>query len=204
MQIINEAGKKYGRLTVIKYVGNNKYGRALWACECDCGNEKAVLGADLRSGKVRSCGCLEQENRVLMARKRALHTHHMSDTRLYGVWHGMKKRCNCENHPHFCDYGGRGISVCDEWENSFTTFAEWALSHGYDEHAPKGACTLDRIDVDGDYCPENCRFADMSVQQNNRRDSHDRVHEYIGDDEEMSEKENEECVFHIFRGDNFV
>jgi hypothetical protein len=94
----------------------------------------------------------------------------------------MKARCYRKTHPHYKDYGGRGISVCDEWVNDFYAFATWALSHGYDEKAPKGKCTLDRIDPDGDYCPENCRFADMVVQQNNRRDRSNDVQVYLGQD----------------------
>lgn len=182
MKTIDETGNRYGRLTVVCRAGSTKGGIARWLCQCDCGGKKVVTGSRLRSGETRSCGCLEQETRVSNGHKRMRPTHGMSKSRLYDVWHGMKARCYRSTHPHYSDYGGRGISVCDEWADSFSAFAEWALSHGYDENAPKGKCTLDRIDPDGDYCPENCRFADMVVQQNNRRDRSNNVHVYLGQD----------------------
>lgn len=182
MKTIDETGNRYGRLTVVCRAGSAKSGGARWLCQCDCGGKKVVLGSKLRRGETRSCGCLEQETRVYNGYRRMRHTHNMSRSRLYGVWTGMKKRCCNPSHPHFKDYGGRGISVCDEWLDDFYAFAAWALSHGYDENAPKGKCTLDRIDSDGDYCPENCRFADMVVQQNNRRDRSNDVRIYLGQD----------------------
>jgi len=180
MKLIDETGNRYGRLTVIRRVGVGKGGNATWLCQCDCGGETIVNGGYLRDGRTRSCGCLLHETRVANGHNRMIHG--MNSSRLYGVWTGMKKRCNMPSHPHYKDYGGRGIKVCDEWSNDFRVFAEWALSHGYDESAPKGKCTLDRIDPDGDYCPENCRFADMVVQQNNRRDSKHDVEIYLGED----------------------
>lgn len=91
--------------------------------------------------------------------------------RLYGVWDGMKRRCYDKKHDHFKAYGGRGIKVCDEWKSNFKTFAEWALENGYDETAPYGECTLDRIDVNGNYEPSNCRFVSLKEQNRNRRDN---------------------------------
>lgn len=182
MRTIDETGNRYGRLTVICRAGSNKKGIALWLCKCDCGGKTIARGSKLRRGETKSCGCFEQETRVRNGHKRMQLTHGMSQSRLYGVWAGMKKRCTNPSHPHYNDYGGRGISVCAEWADSFSAFAEWALSHGYDENAPKGKCTLDRIDPDGDYCPKNCRFADMVVQQNNRRDRSNDVQVYIGQD----------------------
>lgn len=182
MKTIDETGNRYGRLTVVCRAGSTKNGEAMWLCLCDCGNESIVRGTKLRRMETRSCGCLEQETRVLNGNRRMIPTHGMSSSRLYGVWSGMKKRCNNPSHPHYKDYGGRGISVCNEWDKDFYTFAAWALSHGYDENAAKGQCTLDRIDSDGDYCPENCRFADMVVQQNNRRDRSNDVQIYLGQD----------------------
>lgn len=182
MRTIDETGNRYGRLTVVCRAGSNKKGIAKWLCKCDCGGETIVLGSKLRRGETKSCGCFEQETRVSNGHKRMQPTHNMSRLRLYDVWHGMKARCYRKTHPYYKDYGGRGISVCDEWANDFYAFAAWALSHGYDEKAPKGKCTLDRIDPDGDYCPENCRFADMVVQQNNRRDRSNDVKVYLGQD----------------------
>lgn len=91
--------------------------------------------------------------------------------RLYGVWNSMKRRCYDERHENFCRYGGRGIKVCDEWNDNFNAFAEWALENGYDETAPYGKCTLDRIDVNGNYEPSNCRFISLKEQNRNRRDN---------------------------------
>ena len=120
----------------------------------------------LKQGQIRSCGCLQKEARKNQG------THGMSDTRLFYVWNNMKNRCNWKKHKDYHNYGGRGIRVCDEWLHDFGAFASWALANGYDENAPYGACTLDRIDPDKDYEPSNCRFADSFVQANNRRDRH--------------------------------
>lgn len=182
MKVVDITGKKYGRLTVVCRVGSSPRGEAIWLCRCDCGGEIVVRGTHLRNGNTRSCGCLGRETRVRNGHRRMHPIHNMSKSRLYGVWSGMKKRCNCTSHRYYKNYGGRGISVCDEWANDFQAFATWALSHGYDENAPKGKCTLDRIDPDGNYCPENCRFADMEVQQNNRRDRKGNVPVYLGKD----------------------
>lgn len=181
MRTIDETGNRYGRLTVVCRAGSNKKGIAKWLCECDCGGKTVVLGPKLRRGETKSCGCFEQETRVRNGHKRMQPTHGMSRSRLYDVWHGMKARCYRKTHPHYKDYGGRGIIVCDEWKDDFQAFADWALSHGYDESAAKGACTLDRQDPNGNYTPENCRFADMDVQQNNRRDRGG-VDAVLGDD----------------------
>ena len=91
-----------------------------------------------------------------------------SSERIYTIYNAMMSRCYNPNVPHYFRYGGRGISVCDEWRNNYYSFREWAYESGYDENAPRGKCTIDRIDDDGNYCPENCRWVDMKVQNNNQ------------------------------------
>ena len=95
--------------------------------------------------------------------------HGYKNTRLYNVWALMKNRCHCKTSDNYKNYGARGIEVCEEWRYSFLNFHDWAIKNGYDENAKKGQCTLDRINVNGNYCPENCRFVDMHTQGNNTR-----------------------------------
>lgn len=168
MRLIDLTGKRFGRLVALSRFGTTSDGEPTWLFRCDCGRTVVVRGRDVRSGHTKSCGCLGSEQRSINGRSKTKHG--MSGTRLYGVWRGMKKRCYCRNHPHFKDYGGRGITVCAEWKDDFSAFAKWAIGNGYDDHAGKGECTLDRIDPDKGYSPDNCRFSDMVVQQNNRRD----------------------------------
>lgn len=160
-KLIDLTGQRFGRLTVISRAGNSKNGRAKWFCQCDCGNTVEVLGKSLRSQESASCGCRKIEclNRI---------THGGRKERLYRVWAGMKERCNYPLHPGYKNYGGRGIKVCKEW-NDYSVFREWAMTHGYDPDAPRGQCTLDRIDVNGPYAPWNCQWVDMKTQAQNRQ-----------------------------------
>jgi len=162
-KLIDLSGKRFGRLTVIGRAINSPGGESQWFCKCDCGNLKIVQGNHLRDGATQSCGCLAAENRFVVNK-----IHGGANERLYKVWLGIRKRCFNPNEPAFPNYGGRGITVCCEWEN-YQAFRKWALEAGYNENAPRGKCTIDRINVDGNYEPSNCRWVDMKVQRNNQR-----------------------------------
>lgn len=161
----NAENRRFGSLTVISLVEEFRYPNGerdcRWLCHCDCGNEIVVCGKNLRSGHTKSCGCLRR------AVSRDSHTKHgMENTRLYSIWESMKQRCTNPNTAHYKNYGGRGICVCDAWLYSFPLFAEWALSNGYDD-----TLTLDRIDVNGNYEPENCAWATWDEQCYNKRNT---------------------------------
>lgn len=167
MEVIDMTGKKVGRLTVIERVYDSNDRNAKWLCQCECGNYTVVHGTSLRSKyPTRSCGCLVREVSSENAKRR--YTHNASKTRLYQVWSDMKQRCNNKNVSEFKNYGQRGITVCDEWHD-FVPFKEWAEANGYDENAPHHQCTLDRIDVNGNYEPSNCRWISQKEQCNNTR-----------------------------------
>jgi len=139
----NIIGKKFGRLTVIKY-----HKRSHWKCVCDCGNNSIVRGADLKSGNTKSCGCFRVDEMT---------THGLSDHPLKGTWKDMIGRCYNKNNKSFKHYGARGITVCFEWRNDFVAFFDWAIKKGW-----KKGLTIDRIDNDGNYTPENCEFITKS------------------------------------------
>ena len=170
-------GQRFGRLTVIENVGRDKHRQVIWRCKCDCGKETIIRGYSLRSGNTQSCGCLQDE-----VREKTHRTHGGVRTRLYTIWGGMKTRCLSPNEPCYQYYGGRGIKVCNEWL-SFDAFREWALSHGY-----RDDLTLDRINVDGNYEPSNCRWLTIQEQQSNKRSN--RVIEFNGESHTLQEWAN--------------
>lgn len=151
-------GNKYGRLTVLR---TGKTGRNYWCdCICDCGNTVRVYASSLSSGNTKSCGCLRRE---LTADIKS--THKQSKTRLYRIWKAMRKRCNNPSDWSYPNYGALGVKVCEEWE-SFSSFATWAKTHGYNENL-----TIDRIDPTGNYEPDNCKWSTRLEQARNKRDS---------------------------------
>ena len=155
-KLIDLSGKRFGMLTVIEKVGTNAKGIAIWRCACDCGHCTTVRSDDLRCGKVKSCGCFK---------KTGLHKSHGGTyTRLYRVWCSMRARCKNPNNEDYHNYGGRGICVCDDWLTDYSAFRDWSEANGY-----AVGLTIDRIDNDGNYQPENCRWVTMKVQNNNKK-----------------------------------
>lgn len=117
----------------------------------------------MKSGDTKSCGCLQKEGVSQRFSK-----HHGFGTRLYAIWDSMRQRCNNQNHRAYHNYGGRGITVCKEWDD-YDAFRVWAYKSGYDDSVPRGVLTLDRVDVDGGYSPKNCRWVNMKTQSSNKR-----------------------------------
>lgn len=158
-------GQKFGKLTVIKLDHIKRTNRNLYyyLCECDCGNKHIVLKSSLLNGLTRSCGCYNTQVRKEQCKKRAIHN--LTDTRLHSIWEKMRGRCYCKTGSDYKNYGGRGISICDEWQE-FLPFYNWAINNGYRENL-----TIDRINVNGNYEPSNCRWATQKTQQRNRRNN---------------------------------
>ena len=159
MPAIDMTHKKYGLLTVVKRFGASP--RPRWLCVCDCGRFTIKDGARLRRGQIKSCGCATGR---LISEART--THGMTGTRLEYIRRGMLARCYRKTRKDYQRYGGRGIRVCDEWLNIPAAFYHWALCHGYDD-----SLSIDRIDSDGPYCPENCQWIPISenIAKANRR-----------------------------------
>lgn len=171
--IVNMTGQRYGMLTVIKMHGS-KNGHATWLCKCDCGNEKIIIGNSLRTGRTRSCGCIavavakaypHRAERIEAVKK--AHTRHgMTASKLHYVWVAMKQRCTNPKQAQYKNYGGRGISVCAEWLNSFEAFYDHVSQL---PHFGEKGRSLDRINNNGNYEPGNVRWATAAEQTRNRR-----------------------------------
>ena len=172
--LIDLTGKRYGSLTVEKIAVDEPGKKKKWLCKCDCGNEIIVTSSNLVSGRTSSCKICGKKRLSEKNKK-----HGMTSTKLYGVWNSVKTRSTNTNSKSYKDYGARGIRICEEWKES-SNFFEWALENGY-----KNGLEIDRIDVNGNYEPSNCRWVTRIVQQNNMRKNH--IVEYNGQSKTIAE-----------------
>ena len=156
---LNLVGMKFGQLTVLSEAGSNKHKKVCWLCKCECGNLTTVPGSHLKNNHTTSCGCLSPIKYI--------HGGYANKERLCLIWSAMKRRCYKSSFTGYENYGGRGITVCGEWLNDYKSFKNWALKNGYKE-----GLEIDRIDVNGNYEPVNCRWVFKKIQNNNKRSSH--------------------------------
>lgn len=155
-------GQIFGRWRVINRAENSRTGKSRWFCECSCGTKRIVFGGHLVSGNSVSCGCYSRE--ITAERNK---THGKADSRLYSIWLGMRDRCYRKTNHKYSEYGARGIGVCADWRSSYVSFEEWAISNGYID-----GLSIDRINNDGNYSPDNCRWTTAITQANNKRNNH--------------------------------
>lgn len=171
MRLEDLTGRRFGRLVVLERAEGPCKKHTYWKCLCDCGNITITAAQKLKSGSTKSCGCYGRDTAT---------KHGMWKHPLYKTWKNIKSRCNNQNMTAYCCYGGRGIKVCEEWQNDFMAFYSWAIANGYLE-----GLTIDRIDVNGNYEPSNCRWVTMREQSNNTRRNH--LIEYKGETHTISE-----------------
>ena len=181
---IDLTGEKYNKLTVLKRVKNQKKS-TMWLCECDCGNKVIVSAGNLKNNHTTSCGCYAKQNSKsrMQNKQNPMYKHGLYNTRINEIWNAMKKRCYLKSHMAYSSYGGRGITICDEWlnrENGFVNFYNWAMDNGYQDNL-----SIDRINVDGNYEPNNCRWVTTEEQQNNKRNN--RIIEYNGEKKTLAQ-----------------
>lgn len=161
------SGRKFGKLLVINRNYEVKNGKRNWNCLCECGNTRVVTTGALNGGKMQKCRKCSKESRIEYLKKMPRKGHGMTKTKIWKTWRAMRERCYVPCVGGYKNYGGRGIKVCDEWNASFENFMEWAYANGYKENL-----SLDRIDVNGNYEPNNCRWVTFLEQANNKRTSH--------------------------------
>lgn len=171
-------GQKFGRLTALYRLHNYHKKGTYWLCVCDCGNIKEVNTYKLQDLHTKSCGCLKIDKTI--QRNKDYAKHNKSNTRLYRIWHGMKNRCYNTGDKDYKNYGGRGIAVCSKWLDDFQSFNNWSINSGYADNL-----TIDRIDTNKGYSPDNCRWVDMKAQQRNKRNN--KTHTINGETHCLSE-----------------